>query len=168
LGRCLPIQIFLILLFQTSLLDWKCWKSNVKSCPGPLKRPPWGAKNAKKVLCCSGIKGKPDDFFSIPVTPIKIKNHEDSVLTTFFQDVTFLDQARFQQSRAKRADCCEPATLINHCSGDFLSFLSPPLKSKMIKICNVGRPCSYIGFAICQLSPKSVEKCTKKHHAETA
>jgi hypothetical protein len=29
------------------------------------------------------------------VTPIKIENHEDSVSTTFFQDVTFLDQARF-------------------------------------------------------------------------
>jgi hypothetical protein len=33
-------------------------------------------------------------------------------------------------------------------SGDFLSFLSPPMKSKIIKICIVGRPCSYIGFAI--------------------
>jgi hypothetical protein len=31
----------------------------------------------------SGIKGKPDDFFPISVTPIKIENHEDSVLTTF-------------------------------------------------------------------------------------
>jgi hypothetical protein len=36
-------------------------------------------KGAKKALCSSGIKGKPDDFFSIPVIPIKIENHEDSV-----------------------------------------------------------------------------------------
>jgi hypothetical protein len=47
-ARCLPIQIFLILLFQTSLLDWKCWKINVKSCSGPLKGPPWGAKKRQK------------------------------------------------------------------------------------------------------------------------
>jgi hypothetical protein len=38
----------------------------------------------KKALCSSGINGKPDHFFRIPVTPIKIKNHEDSVYTTFF------------------------------------------------------------------------------------
>jgi hypothetical protein len=126
-----------------------------------LRGLPGAPKSAKKALCSSGIKGKPDDFFPISVTPIKIKNHEDSVSTTFFQDVTFLDQARFQQSRAKRADRCEPATLINHCSGHFLSFLLPPLKSKIIKICIVGRPCSVIGFAICQLSPKSVKKCQK-------
>jgi hypothetical protein len=42
------------------------------------------SKSAKKALCSSGIKGKPDDFFLIPVTPNKIENHEDSVLTTFF------------------------------------------------------------------------------------
>jgi hypothetical protein len=118
-------------------------------------------KSTKKVLCSSGIKGKADHFFPIFVTPIKIKNHEDSVSTTFFQDVLCLEQARFYESRAKQADRCEPATLLNHCSGDFLSFLSPPLKSKIIKICIVDRPCSYIGFAIGQLSPKSVEKCQK-------
>jgi hypothetical protein len=111
-----------------------------------LRGLPGAQKSAQKALCSSGIK---------------IENHEDSVSTTFFQDVTFLDQVRFQQSRAKRANRCEPATLINNCSGNFLSFLSPPLKSKIIKICIVGRPCSYIGFAIYQLSPKSVEKCQK-------
>jgi hypothetical protein len=41
LGRCLPLQKNLILLFQISLLDWKCWKINVKSCSGPLKGPPF-------------------------------------------------------------------------------------------------------------------------------
>jgi hypothetical protein len=60
-----------------------------------LRGLPGAPKSAKKVLCSSGIKGKPDDFFPISVTPIKIENHEDSGLTTFFQDVTFLDQARF-------------------------------------------------------------------------
>jgi hypothetical protein len=43
-----PSKFFLILLFQTSLLDWKYWKINVKSCPGPLKGPPWGAKKCQK------------------------------------------------------------------------------------------------------------------------
>jgi hypothetical protein len=43
-----PSNFFLILLFQTSLLDWKCWKSNVKSCLEPLKGPPWGAKKCQK------------------------------------------------------------------------------------------------------------------------
>jgi hypothetical protein len=73
----------------------------LKVALGHIRGLPGAPKSAKKVLCCSGIKGKPDDFFSISVTPIKIENHEDSVSTTFFQDVTFLDQARFQQSRAK-------------------------------------------------------------------
>jgi hypothetical protein len=44
---------------------------------------PGAPKSAQKALCSSGIKGKPDDFFSIIVTPIKIKNHKDSVSTTF-------------------------------------------------------------------------------------
>jgi hypothetical protein len=84
----------------------------LKVALGHLRGLPGAPKSAKKALSSSGI-GR---LFPIPVTPIKIENHEDSVLTTFFQDVTFLDQARFQQSRAKRADRCEPATLINHCS----------------------------------------------------
>jgi hypothetical protein len=46
---------------------------------GHLRGLPGAPKSAKKVLCSSGIKGKPDDFFPIPVTPIKIENHEDSV-----------------------------------------------------------------------------------------
>jgi hypothetical protein len=51
-------------------------------------------KSAKKALCSSGIKGKPDDFFLILVTPIKIENHEDSVSTTFSYDVLYLEQAQ--------------------------------------------------------------------------
>jgi hypothetical protein len=84
LGHYYPIAKNLILLFQTSLLDWKSWKNKVKTGVGPLKGPPGAPKSAKKALCSSGINGKPDDFFPIPVTPIKIENHEDSVLTTFF------------------------------------------------------------------------------------
>jgi hypothetical protein len=41
-------------------------------------------KRAKKVSCRNGINGKPDDFFSISVTPIKIRNNKDFVITTFF------------------------------------------------------------------------------------
>jgi hypothetical protein len=83
---------------------------------GHLRGLPGAPKSAKKVLCSSGIKGKPDDFFSNSVTPIKMENYED---------VLYLEQARFYESRAKRADhCkCEPATLINHRSGGFLSLL---------------------------------------------
>jgi hypothetical protein len=32
-------------------------------------------KRAKKASCRNGINGKPDDFFTISVTPIKIGNH---------------------------------------------------------------------------------------------
>jgi hypothetical protein len=39
LGHCHPIAIFLILLFQTSLLDWKCWKNKVKIGVGPYTGP---------------------------------------------------------------------------------------------------------------------------------
>jgi hypothetical protein len=46
---------------------------------GHLRGLPGVPKSAKKVLCSSGIKGKPDDFFFISVTPIKIENYEDSV-----------------------------------------------------------------------------------------
>jgi hypothetical protein len=65
------------------------WKINVKIGVGPLKGPLLrgllGApKSAKKALCSSGINGNPDDLFRIPVTPNKIENHEDSILTTFF------------------------------------------------------------------------------------
>jgi hypothetical protein len=49
-----------------------------------LRGLPGAPKSTKKALCSSGINGKPDDFFPNPVTPIKIKNHEDSVSTTFF------------------------------------------------------------------------------------
>jgi hypothetical protein len=56
----------------------------LKVALGHLMGLPGAPKSAKKALCSSGIKGKPDDFFSIPVTPIKIENHEDSVSTTFF------------------------------------------------------------------------------------
>jgi hypothetical protein len=56
----------------------------LKVALGHLKGLPGAPKSAKKALCSSGIKGKPDDFFPIPVTPIKIKNHEVFVLTTFF------------------------------------------------------------------------------------
>jgi hypothetical protein len=101
------------------------------------------------------------------VTPIKIENHEDSVLTPFFQDVTFLDQAQFNESQAKRADRCEPATLINHCSGDFLSYLSPPMKSKIIKIPLLADPVAILvlRFANCH---QKVLKSAKKSRAETA
>jgi hypothetical protein len=40
---------------------------------GHLRGLPGAPKSAKKALCSSGIKGKPDDFFRIPVTPIKIE-----------------------------------------------------------------------------------------------
>jgi hypothetical protein len=52
----------------------------LKVALGHLRGLPGAQKSAKKALCSSGIKGFPDDFFPIPVTPI---NHEDSVLTTF-------------------------------------------------------------------------------------
>jgi hypothetical protein len=55
----------------------------LKVALGHLRGLPGAPKSAKKGLCSSGIKGKPDDFFPISVTPIKIENHEDSVLTTF-------------------------------------------------------------------------------------
>jgi hypothetical protein len=42
------VAFFLILLFQTSLLDWKSWKINVKIGVGPLKGPLWGAKKRQK------------------------------------------------------------------------------------------------------------------------
>jgi hypothetical protein len=72
-------------LFQTSPLDWESWKINVKIGVEPLKGSPLGAKkHQKSVMQYSGINGKPDDFFPISVTPIKIENREDSVLTTFF------------------------------------------------------------------------------------
>jgi hypothetical protein len=82
--------------------------------------------------------------------------HADTPPRYLSCDTKKMEVQRYEQSqsRAKRADHCEPGTLINHCFGDFLSILSPPLKSKMIKICIVGRPCSYFGFAIYQLSPK--------------
>jgi hypothetical protein len=48
LGPMLTPPKKFILLFQISLLDWKCWKINVKSCSGPLKGPPWGAKKRQK------------------------------------------------------------------------------------------------------------------------
>jgi hypothetical protein len=47
LGHCYPIAKILISLFQTSLLDWKCWKIKVKSCGKPPKWPPEGAKKHK-------------------------------------------------------------------------------------------------------------------------
>jgi hypothetical protein len=46
-----PSNFFL--LFQTSLLDWKCWKSNVKIALGHLRGLPGAPKSAKKVLCIS-------------------------------------------------------------------------------------------------------------------
>jgi hypothetical protein len=36
-ATAIPSQFFLILLFQTSLLDWESWKINVKIGVGPLK-----------------------------------------------------------------------------------------------------------------------------------
>jgi hypothetical protein len=93
-ASAIPLSFFLILLFQTSLLDWICWKIKVKRCAKPPKWVPEGTKKAKKALCSSGIKGKPDDFFPIPVTPIKIENHEDFVSTTFSYDVLYLEQAQ--------------------------------------------------------------------------
>jgi hypothetical protein len=51
---------------------------------GHLRGLPGAPKSAKKALCSSGINGKPNDFFLIPVTPIKIENHEHSDKTTFF------------------------------------------------------------------------------------
>jgi hypothetical protein len=59
-------------------------KIMLKVVLGHLRGLPGAPKSAKKALCSSGIKGKPDDFSPIPVTPIKIENHEVSVLTTFF------------------------------------------------------------------------------------
>jgi hypothetical protein len=50
---------------------------------GHLRGLPGAPKTAKKAICSSGIKGKPEDFFPILVTPTKIENHEDSVSTTF-------------------------------------------------------------------------------------
>jgi hypothetical protein len=48
LGPLLSHRKFLILLFQTSLLDWESWKNKVKTGAGPLKGPPWGAKKRQK------------------------------------------------------------------------------------------------------------------------
>jgi hypothetical protein len=56
----------------------------LKVALGYLRGLPGVPKSVKKALWSSGIKGEPDDFFPIPVTPIKIENHEVSVLTTFF------------------------------------------------------------------------------------
>jgi hypothetical protein len=47
---------------------------------GHLGGLPGAPKRAKKVLCSSGIKGKPDDFFPISVTPIKIENQRGSTI----------------------------------------------------------------------------------------
>jgi hypothetical protein len=56
----------------------------LKVALGHLRGLPGAPKSAKKALCSSGIKGWPDDFFPIPVTPIKIENHEVSVFNNFF------------------------------------------------------------------------------------
>jgi hypothetical protein len=47
-ATAIPSQFFLILLFQTSLLDWESWKINVKIGVGPLKGPSWGANKRQK------------------------------------------------------------------------------------------------------------------------
>jgi hypothetical protein len=57
----------------------KVEKIRIKLVLGHLRGLPGAPKSAKIALCSSGINGKPDDFFPIPVTPIKIENHEDSV-----------------------------------------------------------------------------------------
>jgi hypothetical protein len=62
----------------------KVGKIRIKLVLGHLRGLPGAPKSTKKALCSRGIYGRPDDFFPIPVTPIKIENHEDSVLTTFF------------------------------------------------------------------------------------
>jgi hypothetical protein len=46
--NCGECHIFLILLLQTSLLDWESWKINVKIGLEPLMGPPWGAKKRQK------------------------------------------------------------------------------------------------------------------------
>jgi hypothetical protein len=48
LGQCYPTEFFLILLFQTSLLDWIRWKIKVKSCGKPPKWVPEGTKKHQK------------------------------------------------------------------------------------------------------------------------
>jgi hypothetical protein len=44
-ASAIPHSFFLNLLFQTSLLDWICWKIKVKRCAKP---PEWVSEGAKK------------------------------------------------------------------------------------------------------------------------
>jgi hypothetical protein len=64
MGHYYPIAIFLILLFQTSLLDWESWKNKVKTGAGPLKGPPWGAKKRQKSVMQWRHKGLAGRLFS--------------------------------------------------------------------------------------------------------
>jgi hypothetical protein len=56
----------------------------LKVALGHLRGLPGAPKSAKKALCSSGNKGKPDDFFPIPVTPGPLKS---KIMKILFQQL---------------------------------------------------------------------------------
>jgi hypothetical protein len=69
----IPSQLFWFYCSKLLLYIGKVGKIRLKLVLGHLRGLPGAPKSAKKALCSSGIKGKPDHFFCIPVTPIKLK-----------------------------------------------------------------------------------------------
>jgi hypothetical protein len=90
---------------------------------GHLRGLPGAPKSAKKVLCSSGIKGKPDDFFPISVTPLKSKIMKIMCKQLFSRMYCILSKCDFMSQEQSEQIIVSQLHKINHCSGDFLSLL---------------------------------------------